>query len=199
MSGHPNRCKRLRDGAGNGQTRPRQARRSLGIALAGLLLVVSGAAIAARTVYVGAGPSQVAVVDAATYLVTSTIALPAPAVGLTVNRNGTRLYVANGASLYVIDTTSRALLATVSVGGFETGGADPALNASGTRVYVANASGNAVAVVDATTNAFVTSIAVGQGPGAIAAKPNIRISRCTRLRFTECPWVRSQASIFRLP
>ena len=35
--------------------------------------------------------------------------------------------------------------------------------------------------------------------GAIAAKPNIRISRCTRLRFTECPWVLSQITIFRLP
>ena len=80
------------------------------------------------------------------------------------------MYVANylSHSVWVIDTTSNTVIATVQVGDGPQG---VAVNPSGTRVYVTNwNSGVLVSVIDATTNTVISTMHVGINPVGIAIK-----------------------------
>ena len=61
-----------------------------------------------------------------------------------------------------------AVIATISVGGYPI---DAGVNPTTNRIYVANTTGDSVAVVDGSTNAVITTITVGDAPYAVGRKP----------------------------
>jgi YVTN family beta-propeller protein len=65
----------------------------------------------------------------------------------------------------VIDTATNTIVATMALSGRPS---DIAINADGTRVYVADASFDKVSVIDTATNTVVATVVVGDGPFAVA-------------------------------
>ncbi|BAU49401.1 hypothetical protein SVA_2853 [Sulfurifustis variabilis] len=120
-------------------------------------------------VYVALGtPSQIDVIDAATNVVIDHI--PVTARSMAVNPSTARLYGASDGAVVVIDTSTNSVIATLPVGGSLAG---VAIKPDGTRVYVADNSGNAVYVIDAAGNTVLPgAIAVGSGPQGLAVHPN---------------------------
>ena len=116
----------------------------------------------------------VSVVDTATLTVLGTIPVAGP-IGLAISPDGSRLYVVstNPANvLVVVDTATRAAVASVPVGSSPAG---IAISPDGSRVYVSNSSGTgstAVSVVDTATNTLVTSIVDAPGPRSMIVSPD---------------------------
>jgi YVTN family beta-propeller protein len=88
--------------------------------------------------------------------------------------NGSRLYVANplDGSVSVVDTTSRAAVATIAVPGTPEG---MAFSPDGQTLYVANYSENSVAVINAGTNRLTRTIPVDGSPTAVAVAADGRL------------------------
>lgn len=91
--------------------------------------------------------------------------------GVTISPDGSRVYAANGgsASISVIDTSTNAVITTVSVG---PGPGGMAVTPDGSLVYVAIQSANNVIMIDTSTNTVVGSpITVGNAPTGLAVNP----------------------------
>lgn len=117
------------------------------------------------------GDSALEVVADDCLAVRQRIDLPPNAVDLTVNPDGTRLYVSHHdpGRVSVIDTASHSVIATVSVGGAPT---VATVNAAGTRLYVVNSMTRDLAVIDTAANAVVAVVPVGFGPIDVAIHPD---------------------------
>jgi YVTN family beta-propeller protein len=138
------------------------AARVAALALAGLILLATGAAARAEPAY----PADAAVVTT----LTLDPAGSQPA-GLAVNSSTGRIYVANAASdnVSVIDGAGSTVIATIPVGRAPRGVAvDPRAN----RVYVANSGSNEVTAIDGESNKVVAILPVGGEPWDLAADPN---------------------------
>jgi YVTN family beta-propeller protein len=117
--------------------------------------------------------AQVAVQDAATLAVVTTVPVGSTPWGLALSPDGARVYVANrGAnSVSIIDTASNTVIGSVPVG------SQPravAVNPSGTKAYVANTTAGTVSVIDTASNAVVATVSVGSQPHWLAATPDGR-------------------------
>jgi YVTN family beta-propeller protein len=91
--------------------------------------------------------------------------------GATAALAQTRGYVTNGQdnTVSVIDTATRAVIATVPVGSSPSA---VAVTPNGRFAYVANTLGSSVSVISAVTNTVVATVPVGSFPRAIAITPN---------------------------
>jgi YVTN family beta-propeller protein len=115
---------------------------------------------AGTSVYVVNGDdASVSVIDAASNTVRATVPVAVQPFFIAVNPAGTRLYVTqlpendpSTSSVSVIDTASNARIASIPLGA--NAGAGIAVNASGTRVYVALLLGG-ILVIDTNTNTVV--------------------------------------------
>ena len=115
---------------------------------------------AGTRVYVAnAEDASVSVIDAETYSVIATVPVAIDPFFMVINPAGTRVYLTHlpqddptTASVTVIDTASNARIASIPLGWNAGGGI--AINASGTRVYVASLLGGVV-VIDTSTNAII--------------------------------------------
>jgi len=136
-------------------------KRVSGILLGLLALALTAASVAgaAPFAYVSnLGSNSVSVIDGATNTIIVTVPVGAQPVGVAVNRDGTRVYVANSnlfgngvPSLSVIDTSTIGTTNTpvvTSVTGVGTLPFGVAMNKEGTKVYVANMGDGTVAVID---------------------------------------------------
>jgi YVTN family beta-propeller protein/VCBS repeat-containing protein len=120
------------------------------------------------------GTHQVAVINANTYTLASTVAVGTTPTAITLNDDGTRAYVANYSSntVSILNTsiTTPTVVSTVTVG------ANPfgiAATAGGSLIYVANSGTNTVSVINTTTTTpTVTSISVGANPFGLAMSPD---------------------------
>jgi len=73
-----------------------------------------------------------------------------------------------GVSVSVIDSSSNTVVANVPVGSSPT---DVAVNAAGTRAYVAVSQTDSLAVVDTASNTVVANVPVGTRPDSVAVNP----------------------------
>jgi YVTN family beta-propeller protein len=122
----------------------------------------------------------------------ATPATPDPApVAVTVDDGSGQAYVANtfACTVSVIDTTTRAVTATIPHGATSIGDGPTALavDPEHHQVYVANYNSNTVSVVDTTTN-IVTNVippsatGIGDGPSAVAIDPEVHKAYVTNLK-----------------
>lgn len=110
----------------------------------------------------------IAVVDPAGGQVVSTIAVTGKPANLALNASGSRLYVANagapdGDSVLVLDTQTHATVATVGV---THSPLDLSFNPQGTRLYVVHNQSNTLSVIDTTNHTLVTSLSLNFSPSA---------------------------------
>jgi RHS repeat-associated protein len=109
-----------------------------------------------------ASTGDISVIGTATNAVTNTI------IGVGTNGialNGGKAYASMGPSLSVIDAGSKTLLTSI---GLPSAGYGVAVNAAGTKAYVALYYADAVAVVDLTSLTLVGTIATGTNPLGVA-------------------------------
>lgn len=80
-------------------------------------------------------------------------------------------YIANGSdnTVSVVDTASRAVTATISVGGFPF---SVAVHPDGGTVYVTNEADDTVSVIDTATQSEVATVPVGDEPHGVAVHPD---------------------------
>src|SRR5437870_1904161 len=103
--------------------------------------------------------NAVRVIDTSTSTVVATNAVCQGPFVAAMNPAGTRLYAAGlGGSITVIDATTDGFIASIAL---STAPYWTALN--GTRLYIANADANSIAIVDTTTNLVTGTIATGNG------------------------------------
>lgn len=126
-----------------------------------------------RTTYIGANPVTqrvyvgaedvpgIAVIDAVTNAVLTTIPTEGYHIGIAVNPATNRVYVAQqfAGSVRIIDGADNSVLGDLVVPGLVQTIGDLALNSVTNRLYVIRANNNDVAVFDTTTNVFVDAIA----------------------------------------
>ena len=91
-------------------------------------------------------------------------------VGIAVNPNTNKVYVANEYSntVSVIDTETDKVQATINVGSFPYG---IDINPLNNRIYVTNRGSNTVSVIDGSIDTKLLDIAVGKSPVGIAVNP----------------------------
>jgi YVTN family beta-propeller protein len=97
--------------------------------------------------------------------------------GIAITSDGSRAYVSNlsvsqgfgNGTVSIISTTSRATLATLTVGGEPTG---IAVTPDGRTAYVANADDDTVSVIDASTLTIASTISVGVQPEGLVVSPD---------------------------
>lgn len=125
----------------------------------------------------------VAVVSTNTNTVLAQISAGSKPMGVAVSPDGTRLFVTNfltatasgagslwgNGTLTVVDTATRSVLTTVTVGANPSG---VAVSPDGNRVYVANSGAGTLSVVSTATNAVTSTITVGANPVGVAASPD---------------------------
>lgn len=125
----------------------------------------------------------VAVVSTNTNTVLAQISAGSKPMGVAVSPDGTRLYISNfltatasgagsmwvNGTLTVVDTATRAVLATVTVGANPSG---VAVSPDGNRVYVANSGAGTLSVISTATNAVTSTITAGANPVGVAASPD---------------------------
>ncbi|MDB5157772.1 MAG: beta-propeller fold lactonase family protein [Mucilaginibacter sp.] len=109
-------------------------------------------------------------IDAVTHTVTSTIYVGLNPVGITLNSDGSRIYVANQSSntVSVIDVATKSVIQTIQVGLLPIA---LQLTPDGKTLYVVNNS-STVSVINAATNAVINSILVGVGPTNLTISPD---------------------------
>ncbi|MBI1927874.1 T9SS type A sorting domain-containing protein [Candidatus Poribacteria bacterium] len=98
--------------------------------------------------------------------VVATIPVGNSPIGVGVNPNTNRIYVANSSdrTVSVIDGDTNTVMATVPVQMDPRGvGVNPTTN----RIYIANRNSNSVSVIDGGTHTVVTTVGVGEGPNGI--------------------------------
>jgi len=145
--------------------------RSLGIVMLVLLMLMSIAGAAPFAYITNNYASNISVIDTATNTVTTSIELDSLPFGVTVNPEGTRVYVSvMEDKIIVIDTDTNSVITSVNVGSYPAG---VAVTPSGTKVYATNYGGiGTVSVIDTATNTVTATIPVGNGPNGIAVAPN---------------------------
>jgi len=118
------------------------------------------------------GAGTVSVIDVASRKVIGTIKLPGEAkpMGITVNRDGSTLYVSTGraGSVVSIDPATDSLTGSVMVGKRPWG---IALTPDGRKLYTANGPSNDVSVVDTKTFTVSRTIPAGGVPWGVAIGP----------------------------
>jgi YVTN family beta-propeller protein len=119
------------------------------------------------------GDGTVSVINAATNTVQTTISAgPSPA-ELAISSDGSKLYVSNevsSGSVTVIDLANGNSAQTIKGAGRNPFGL--ALTPDGSQLWVADFGGNAVKLVDTSTNTVISSIAVGTHPKFITFTPD---------------------------
>lgn len=107
--------------------------------------------------------SKVLVYDATTNALLNTINVGMMAAELTFSSDGTKAYVANGDddNVTIIDTATKAVLTTISVGDNPVG----AWTGSNNKMYVDNEDGQSISVIDVATNSIDETISLGFMPG----------------------------------
>jgi YVTN family beta-propeller protein len=150
------------------------------LAAAALAYSCNSNVLAAALAYIpdGGAPGRISVIDTATSTI-SGLAIPVDAVpgGIAITSDGTRAYVTNlsisqgfgNGTVSVISTTTRATLATLTVGGEPRG---VAVTPDGRTAYVANADDGTVSVIDASTLAVTSAISVGVQPEGVVVSPD---------------------------
>jgi YVTN family beta-propeller protein len=130
----------------------------------------------ATRVLVGNGlGNTVDVIETAGHTVIATIPVGVNPYGIVINPAGTRAWVVNygsisGSSVNVIDLATNTVVNTLSV---PSSGGGVGITPDGTRVYVTLGGNNSVVVLDAVTDAVVTTIAnVGSSPWGVAFSPD---------------------------
>ncbi|MCA1683553.1 MAG: PQQ-binding-like beta-propeller repeat protein, partial [Actinobacteria bacterium] len=126
---------------------------------------------AGRVYVANAYSDTVAVMDAATHSVITTVAVGDYPVALAVTPDGTRVYVANEQSntVSVIDTATNAVVATVPVG---VRPRDVRVTPDGREVSVANSGSPQLSIIDTATNTVVGTVTVEHGSFGIAFSPD---------------------------
>jgi fibronectin-binding autotransporter adhesin len=97
---------------------------------------------------------------------------------LAISPDGTRLYVAmqsSGADLgrvFVIDTSTDAVLATILPSGAGPQLVGMAASPDGSRAYATDFDNSALMVIDTSSNTLLTTVTVGAGPQGVAVSPD---------------------------
>lgn len=117
--------------------------------------------------------NTVAVIDTASNSVIASVPVATP-FGVVVSPDGTRVYVVSdlpglSSAVAVLDAASNTVIGTIAVGNNPRG---IAVNAAGTRVYVANLVSSDVSVLDTTSNTVVATVPVGTYPYGVAVSPD---------------------------
>jgi len=126
-------------------------------------------------------PGTLTVMDTTTNTFAASVKVGVYPVGVAVNPAGTMVYVTNSGS-YTVSVVNAATNQIVQVNDPNTNsladgipvGLDPrgiAVNASGTKVYVANSGSKSVSVIDALSNKVTATVTVGNTPYGIAVSP----------------------------
>jgi len=124
---------------------------------------------AAPFAYIGnTSSTQVTVIDTADDRAIATIDVGEITTGVAVNPSGTRAYIANGKSLFAIDTVTNRLLATVTHGTNANIVVGIAVAPDGNRIYLSG--GGPSVIFDASTLAIVGHAV--RGEGGIAVHPD---------------------------
>lgn len=93
--------------------------------------------------------------------------------GVAISQDGRRAYITNSPRglVLVVDTGSRTVTSTITVGSRPTG---VAVSPDGRRVYAANSGSDSVSVIDTGRNTIIDTIAVGSEPISVAVCPDGR-------------------------
>lgn len=119
------------------------------------------------------GDGTVSVINAATNTVQTTISAGSAPAELAISSDSSKLYVSNevrSGSVTVIDLANGNSVQTIKRVGTTPFGL--ALTPDGSQLWVADFGGNAVKVVDTSTNTVISSIAVGTHPSFITFTPD---------------------------
>ena len=124
--------------------------------------------------YLANEPSAVSVIDVETNGVIATIPVGTTPYGVSVSRDGSRVYVGNQASnnVSVINTATNKVIATVPVGGEPAG---VVVSPDGSKVYVANFSAGTVSVINTATNTVIATVTTEMEPYGISISPDGRM------------------------
>lgn len=106
---------------------------------------------------------KVLVYNASTNALMNTITVGMMPAELTFSFDGTKAYIANGDddNVTIIDTATKAVLTTISVGDNPVG----AWTGSNNKMYVDNEDGQSISVIDVATNSIDETISLGFMPG----------------------------------
>ena len=113
----------------------------------------------------------VSVIDTATNTLIATVPVGSYPIGVAVNPEETKVYVANRGSstVSVIDTATNTVTATIPV---ESGANGIAVSPDGKKVYVANEESNIISVIDTATNTVIATVEVGDHPFGVSVTPD---------------------------
>ncbi|HEY7079455.1 MAG TPA: beta-propeller fold lactonase family protein [Nitrososphaeraceae archaeon] len=113
-------------------------------------------------------------------IITSGIQVDSYPVGIAVNPNTDKIYVANEFSntVSIIDESTDKVQATIKVGSFPYG---IDVNPLNNRVYVANRGSNTVSVIDGSTNLKMADVHVGKSPIDVAVNPSSNLVYVTNI------------------
>src|SRR5215467_1813156 len=113
-------------------------------------------------------------------IITSGIRVDSYPVGIAVNPNTDKIYVANEFSntVSIIDESTDKIQATIKVGSFPYG---IDVNPLNNRVYVANRGSNTVSVIDGSTNLKMADVRVGKSPIDVAVNPSSSLVYVTNI------------------
>jgi YVTN family beta-propeller protein len=117
----------------------------------------------------------VSVLNTVNAVVEATIGLGSLIYDVAVSQNGDLVYATGDGSLYVIDTATRAVVATIPVG---TGSRAVAVCPDGP-AYVVNQGADSVSVVDTATNTVTATIPVGANPLDVTFTTDCRFALVT--------------------
>ena len=114
---------------------------------------------------------SVNVIDIASNMIITSIAVGDAPFGVAVTPDGSHVYVANVTldTVSVIDTSTNMVIDTIAVGDAPVG---VVVTPDGSRVYVANFNSSDVSVIATATNMVIDTIAVGDEPLGIAVTPD---------------------------
>ncbi len=115
---------------------------------------------------------RVSVINLATNAIIATIPAGTNPFGVTVSKDGSRIYVAsqNPNKVIVINATTNTVITSIPIAAGVISGV--AVSPDGSRVYVTNQSSNNVSVINTTTNSVITTIPVDAKPIGITVSPD---------------------------
>lgn len=134
---------------------------------AGLALTPDGSRLFV-THTVTSGPT-LTVIDTASNTVLTTIQAGLFNGGVVVHPNGRKLYIATGSDVRVYDPLTLAPLGSIQTFNRPYG---LAVNPAGTRLFIANYSGNSVSVVDTAADTIHGEVITGNAPFALSVSPD---------------------------
>lgn len=123
----------------------------------------------ARTLFVALpATAEVAVIDTATWKVSTNITVGRNPVRVVLQQDGRYLWVGHDGGVSIIDTERRAVVKEIATGA---GRHDIAFGKGGYEAFVSNPAESTVSLIDVGTLNIVATITVGGSPGAIAYSP----------------------------